>query len=182
MARPGGERPELEGREAETEGEDGDVALPGPGEGAGGEMRARRGPRPLAFLSPREEAPQTAGCPTGGKGRGRRRRHSGNSRRAFGLRCPAKTWRRRGGPDGPALGPRNPPGKSGASASGAGGVVLGVLPSLGLLGSELSLSGGGACGTLLPLAHPFSPTPLDFVFKVDALTFPFQNRRSTQPP
>ena len=39
------------------------------------------------------EAPQTAGSPTAGEGRGRRRRHSGDSRRSLGLRCPAQTWR-----------------------------------------------------------------------------------------
>ena len=50
--RPGDERPELEGTEAKAEGEEGDLGLRGPGEGAREEKTARRGPRPLAVLAP----------------------------------------------------------------------------------------------------------------------------------
>lgn len=69
----------------------------------------------------------------------------------------SRVQRRRGADMGSSwarLGPRAPPGKPGASASESGGVALGVPPSLGVLGSELS-SHGGDCGTLLPLAQPF---------------------------
>ena len=52
VARPGDERPELEGTEAKAEGEEGDLGLRGPGEGAREEKTARRGPRPLAVLAP----------------------------------------------------------------------------------------------------------------------------------
>ena len=39
VARPGDERPELEGTEAKAEGEEGDLGLRGPGEGAREEKR-----------------------------------------------------------------------------------------------------------------------------------------------
>lgn len=65
----------------------------GPAEDRGGESEpggARA--RPLASLVSREEAAQTAGSPTRGEGRGRRRHHSGGSRRVCGLWCPGRTW------------------------------------------------------------------------------------------
>lgn len=69
---------------------------PRPGDPPGKRKRARRGPRPLASLVSREEAPQTAGSPTRREGRGHRRRHSRGSRRARGPWYPGQTWRRHG--------------------------------------------------------------------------------------
>ena len=93
----GGEHADPEGTEAETEGEDGELGLPGRERGQG---RRKRAWRPPAFLAPRNNAPRTVGSPTGGEGPGRR--HSGDSRSAFGLPRPAQTWRRHGVQLGPS--------------------------------------------------------------------------------